>query len=168
MAKTFYLSLDSAEITNNCFAEIRSQLSDGLNISVTIKEKSQSRSDAQRKLANVWYDQWAAFSGENRTRQRNLIMHECGRPIFYRDNIIVNGACSADTLDAIDRVKASGLVLESRLLELDFAANSASSNFKVKQMAEYLDNIWKFSVEKGVNLHVPSECDNAKFNKAIK
>jgi len=161
----FYLSTGNTEMTNKCFSHIQSQLKEGLSISIVITEKGQNRSSSQRKIANAWYDQWASFTGENRTRQRNLIMHECGRPIFYRDNIVINGAFSADTLDAIEKIKASGLVVESRILELCFAANSSSSSFKIKQMAEYLDNIWKFSIEKGIDLYIPAGLSSAKFDK---
>ena len=168
MPKTFYLSPDNAEMTNNCFAEIRSQLGSGLKISVVIAEKSQSRSAAQRKLVNIWYGQWAAFTGEDRTRLRNQIMYRCGVPIFYRDNICINTVYSADTLDCIANLKNTGMVNEYNQMMIEFAAKVTSSQFSVKQNAEYLDNIWKLSVDSGITLHVPSECDNAKFNKAIK
>lgn len=168
MSKTFYLSPDNAEITNKCLAELRAQLGAGLHISVTIKEKSQSRSDAQRKLVNIWYNQFAAWTGEDRTRQRNQIMYRCGVSIFYRDNICINNVYSADTLDCISAIKTAGMVNEYNQMMIEFAAKVTSSQFSVKQNAEYLDNIWKLSIDSGVNLHVPSECDNAKFNKAIK
>ena len=163
MPKTFYLSPDNAEVTNNCFAEIRSQLGSGLNISVTIAEKKQSRSDAQRKLVNAWYDQWAAWTGEDRTRQRNQLMYKCGVRIFYRDNICINGAYSADTLDCISKLKHAGMIAEYNQLMLEFSAKVTSSQFSVKQNKEYLDEIWKLSIDQGVNLHIPSECDGAKF-----
>lgn len=163
MAKEFFLTPDNAEITNNCFAEIRSHLGSGLDISVKITEKSQSRSAAQRKLVNIWYTQWATWAGEDRTRQRNVIMYKCGVSIFYRDNICINGAYSADSLDCISKLKQLGMITEYNQLMLEFAAKVTSSSFTVKQNAEYLDNIWRLSVDSGVQLHVPSDCENAKF-----
>jgi len=163
MAKKFFLTPDNTEMTNKCFAEIRSQLSAGLDISVNISEKSQSRSDAQRKLVNIWYNQWADITGEDRTRLRNQIMYKCGVSIFYRDNICINGAYSADTLDCIASVKQMGMITEYNQLMIEFAAKVTSSQFNVKQNAEYLDNIWRLSVDQNIGLHIPSECDNAKF-----
>ena len=76
---------------------------------------------------------------------------------------VEKAAHSADSLDCISKLKTLGMLAEYNQLMLEFSAKVTSSQFNVKQNAEYLDNIWKLSVDQGVNLHIPGECTNAKF-----
>ena len=96
MSDTWFICKESPEMINKCFQDIKNTVnnSDG-QIMVTAKPKKQSRSDAQRRLVNAWYDQWSAFTGEARSIERNRIMYKCGLDIFYRDNIEINGVYSA-------------------------------------------------------------------------
>lgn len=159
----YFLKPDSPEITNNCIAFIRSELSSDKPLRVVITEKEQSRSQAQRQLQWSWYTQWANFSGDDKQVIRNRLMYRFGIPIFYRDNIVINGIYSADTIDVIRDLKAKGLNMQYQQLIMQFVANISSNSFTVKQNTEYLESVFNFANEQGVSLFVPGDLSNAKF-----
>lgn len=159
----FYLQKGADEIVGNLFKYLNDECKDGKELKVTVKEGKLSRSDAQRRLVNAWYDQWSNQTGTERNRIRNQIMYKCGIPIFYRDNIEVNGAFSCDTIDCIKRVKAAGMIAEYNQMMMGFAANATSSSFGVKQNSDYIDNIDKLAIDQGITLFVPGGLELAGF-----
>ncbi len=164
MSDTWFICKESPEMINKCFQDIKDTVNNsGEQIMITAKPKKQSRSDAQRRLVNAWYDQWSVFTGEARSIERNRIMYKCGLDIFYRDNIEINGVYSADTIDCIKLLKAKGFIAEYTHMIMDFCSKITSSSFTVKQNAEYIENIWRLALERNIPLYIPSDCVNSKF-----
>lgn len=162
MPETYYLTDNAPQITTNCIAAIRSGLADGGAIRVTITDKKEDRSQAQRRLQWKWYTQIANELGESKETIRNRMMYKFGVPIFYRDNIEVNGVYSADTIDAIKQLKASGMNQHYEQLMRAFVSGITSNSFSVKQNSEYLNLVDQDATEKGVALFIPEDCQGAK------
>ncbi len=168
MKESWYLSKDNADQINQCFLEIKHMINNSdKQMLIVVEPKKQSRSDAQRKLVNAWYDQWAKFTGESRQIERNRIMYKCGLDIFRRDDIEINGVKSADTIDCIELIKSKGMIMEYNHMIMDFCSKITSSSFNVKQNAEYIDNIYRYAMSKGIPLFIPNDCINAKFEPVL-
>ena len=165
MATTFHLDIDAPEITNNCFAEIRSQLGGGNELTVAISNAKESRSQAQRRLQYAWYTQISNEQGEAVSVIRNRLMNKFAVPIFYRDNIEINGVYSADTIDAIRLLKANGMIQQYQQLMRGFVSSITSNSFTVKQNAEYLKHVDHWANDQGITLFVPGGFEAAKYNE---
>lgn len=163
MADTYYLSPGNPDMTNNCFSIIRSAMAEDRSLTVMISDKREARSQAQRRLQWAWYTQIANFVGEDKNRVRNMSMNRHAIPIFYRDNIIINGIYSADTIDAIRQLKVNGMIEHYHQLMRGFVSNISSNSFSVKQNTEYLQAIFNECCDQAIDLYVPRDCDNAKF-----
>ena len=73
----FYLKVGAKEIVGNLFKHIHTECTEGgKELKVTVKEGKLSRSDAQRRLVNAWYDQYSHQTGTERNRCRNQIMYK--------------------------------------------------------------------------------------------
>lgn len=164
MSETYYLSLDNPQVTTNCIAFIREGLASGDGLRVTVSNKKEERSQAQRRLQWKWYTQIAVELGEDNSVIRNRMMYKFGVPIFYRDNIEVNGVYSADTIDAIRQVKACGMIPHYEQLMRDFVARITSNSFSVKQNTEYLKAVDQWAIEKNIRLFVPADCEVARYD----
>ena len=90
-------------------------------------------------------------------------MYKFAVPIFYRDNIEVNGVYSADTIDAIRQVKAAGLGQNYEQLMRAFVSGITSNSFTVAQNTEYLKAVDHHAMEQGIVLFVPRDCVGAKY-----
>ena len=164
MRESWYLSKESPEDINKCFLEIKNMINNSdKQMLIVVEPKKQSRSAAQRKLVNAWYDQWAKFTGESREIERNRIMYKCGLDIFRRDDIEINGVKSSDTINCIELIKSKGMIMEYNHMIMDFCSKITSSSFNVKQNAEYIDNVYRYAMNKRVPLYIPNDCINAKF-----
>lgn len=161
MPETYNLSSDNPQITSDCIAFIRESLADGC-LRVTITDKKEDRSQAQRRLQWKWYTQIANELGECKTVLRNRMMYKYGVPIFYRDNILVNGVYSADTIDAIRQLKINGMNQHYEQLMRAFVSGISSNSFSVKQNSEYLKLVDQDATEKGIALFIPDDCQGAK------
>lgn len=161
---TFQLSAENPDLTNNCFSLIRTDLINEKILTITISDRREIRSQAQRRLMWSWYTQIATFTGAHKDEIRNEMMKRFAIPIFYRDQIVVNGVNSADTIDTIRDLKSHGLHNFHSQLATSFVACISSNNFNVKQNTEYLDDIFKFSLDQECYLYIPRECLNAKHN----
>ncbi len=165
MSNTFYLSPDNPEMTNTYFARIRSELGSDNKVTVTISDRKEDRSQAQRRLQWKWITQIADFVGEDKSSIRNRLVYRHAVPIFYRDNIVINGVYSADTIDAIRMLKAQGMIEQYQQLMRGFVSSISTNSFTVKQNTEYLEAIFNEATEQSIELFVPRDCDNARFKQ---
>ncbi len=151
--------LQSDQIVTSLFSYVRSAYNEpeGNIVEVVIREHKKDRSGSQRRLGHMWHGQVADQVGVEPSVIRNRIMFKLAIPIFYRDNIVVNGVYSADTIDVIRNMKTQGMVMEYEQMMMSFAANITTSSFNVKQNSEFLKNYENYAASQGWHLTVPDE-----------
>ena len=149
-------TITSDKVRANCIAEI-SCLPVDSTMEVIIREAKKDRSQGQRRLGHTWHGQTAKQRGVSQQAQRNYIMRVLAVPIFYRDNIEVNGVYSADSIDVIRKLKTLGMTMEYEQMVDNFAANITTNSFSVKQNAEFLTNYQNLAVQEGWALSIPDE-----------
>ena len=146
----------SDRVRAGCIAEI-SCLPVDSTMEVTIKEAKKDRSQAQRRLGHMWHGEVSKQRGESHDQTRNLVMLKLAVPIFYRDNICVNGVYSADTLDIINQLKLVGSLQQYHQLMRGFVSGITTGSFSVKQNAEFLTNYENLAIQEGWALSIPDD-----------
>lgn len=159
--KTFILPKNDTEAAGDMVAHVFDKLTNDLV--VTVKAKGEARKDSQRALGNIWYNDAAASTGEDRTTIRNRVFYLFAVPIFYRDQIIVNGINSFDTLSAIYELKERGMKAEYDVMIKSFVSLSTTNSFLIKQNSEYLNNVWNYCLNNNIFLSLPGDADIAGF-----
>ncbi len=127
------------------------------SMEVIIQEVKKDRSAAQRRLGHMWHGEVAKQTGSTHDATRNRIMYKLAVPIFYRDDIVVNGIHSANTIDVIRHLKTQGLGMEYEQCMMSFVAGITTNSFSVKQNAEFLTNYENLAIVEGWALSVPDE-----------
>lgn len=162
--KTYQLNKNTEVQAGKMVGDIYRLLGQGEKLVITVKKEAESRKDSQRQLGNIWYKDAAKSIGEDREIVRNRFFYLFAVPIFYRDQIIVNGVNSFDTLTAIYELKERGMAHECKILIRSFIANSTTNSFNVKQNAEYLTSIWNYCLNNNIHLSLPGDAEIAGFN----
>jgi len=165
MPDTFHLTIVTPEETNSLFSLIRSDLDQEKRLTVTVSDKSESRSSAQRRLMWAWYVQIANFTGVHSAVIRNEMMRRFGVPIFHRDQIQINGISATIAIDSIRDLKTEGLYRHYNAMSEMYVSAITSNSFNVKQNAEYLTDVFNFAASEGIRLFIPKNCKNAKMQK---
>ena len=124
---------------------------------VIIQEVKKDRSQAQRRLTHMWHGEVAKQTGNSHDTIRNRVMLKLAVPIFYRDNIEVNGVGCSETIEAIRNLKTQGLEAEYIKMMQSFVSLITTNSFTVKQNKEFLDNYNDLAISEGWSLSVPDE-----------
>jgi len=150
--------LNSDSVVENCCNWIADNYSDECDLEVIIQSIDEKRSGKQRRLQYMWYTQIAKEWGWSVKRVRNFYMEKYAVVMFYRDNI--NDA--ANTVDCIKSLKDQALLGQYKQLKLHFVESITTSSFSVKQNSEYLNQVERHAISKGVGLLIPDDLKDCR------
>lgn len=126
---------------------------DGALIVVDVVDtKKKNRSGSQQRLQWLWNTQIGAALELTKEEVHDLMKEAYAVPILTRDSQEY-----ADMISAVREVRKAGMNQQADKLKREIIRLTSTTDFDVKQMAEYLTCMEMFAAEKGARLTFPDD-----------
>lgn len=119
---------------------------------VTIEEWKNNRSGAQNALYWRWLTEYGHETGHSKEEAHEVMKYKFAVPIFVRDD-----AEYADMVASVKEVRKAGMYVYANNLRDQIVKLTSTTDFNVKQMAEYLTAFERFARSEGVDLSRPDD-----------
>ena len=119
---------------------------------VEISEYSENRSMKQHRLYWKWVTEVSNHLGYNKDIQHHRFKQSFAVPIYIRDD-----EGYAEMVQAVKAVRKKGMESEADNLRYKIVELTSTTDFTVKQMAEYLTSIEHYAAEIGASITFPED-----------
>ena len=140
-------------LTSYFLLNFEDKAAEGKPLVVTVTDKQESLSSAQRRLYWMWMGQLAAHWGDDKDAMHAYCKKQMLIKIYYRD-------CPefAEMCDAIKTLKKEmGETAQFKAIADGVIRETSITKATVKQMTEYLNAIFAWAFGQGVKLTVPED-----------
>ena len=117
-----------------------------------IQEHEENRSMRQHRLQWKWNTDFGNHLGMSKREVHDMLKEKFAVPIFIRDD---PGYASA--VLAVKKVRLHGMNVEADDIKRLILEHTSTTDFKVKQMTEYLNDFERFAQEQGCVLPRPED-----------
>lgn len=147
-----FFRLINDEVRDNCVKTIfLSHEQSDKPLCVTIADKDETRSSAQNRLYWKWLTQWGNTVGYTKDEAHYEFKRRFLIRIYYRDDKDYAQMCDAiKALESIDMRHYTAISTE--VIKM-----TSTTKATTEQMAEYLNDIYRFCYEQGVLLQVSAD-----------
>lgn len=140
-------------LTSYFLLNFEDKAAEGKPLVVTVTDKQESLSSAQRRLYFMWMGQLAAHWGTDKDYEHVEAKKQFLIKIYYRDD-----ADFAEMCDAIKTLKKEmGETAQYKAIADGVIRETSITKATVKQMTEYLNCIFACAMGRGVKLNVPED-----------
>lgn len=127
---------------------------------VTAEHREENRSAKQRRLQWLWNTEIGNFMGHGKDEIHLMMKERFAVPIFTRDD-----QQYAEMVESVKAVRRAGMNREADALKREIIKRTSTEDFSVKQCAEYLTEIERFSVDIGATITFPDDLYHAAVMK---
>lgn len=119
---------------------------------VIIQEYSENRSAKQNRLYFKWCGEIANHMGITKDDAHHMFKERYAVPIFIRDD-----EGYATMVQAVKSVRRQGMNQEANNMKQKIVELTSTTDFSIKQMAEYMHDIEVYATEIGAEISFPED-----------
>jgi len=127
---------------------------------VEISEYSENRSAKQSRLQWLWNTEIGNYMGDTKDGIHYLLKERFAVPIFIRED-----QGFAEMVEAVKQVRRQGMNREADILKKKIVEKTSTTDFTVKLMSEYLNDVEHYAGSIGATITFPEDLYNQAMGR---